>query len=84
MRKNYTTKDVYQAGFLILRAFNYEIIRHEDKFVFAFNASNVLYQAIAEYNSGAIVEAVCFALVVKNAESQILSARNKIGLWDWD
>lgn len=80
----YTTLDAYQAGFLILKGFNYEIIWHEDKFVFAFSASNALYQAIAGYNSGAMVEAVSFALAAKNAESQILSARNKTGLWDWD
>lgn len=91
MRKNneqaekvYTTLDAYQAGFLTLRGFNSKIIRHKDKFVFAFSASNALYQTIAEYKSGAMVEAVRFAFVVKNAESQILSARNKTGLWDWD
>jgi hypothetical protein len=46
-----------------------------------------LIQEIKEgeiFNSEAKVEAGRFALTVKNAKSQILSAGNIIGLWDWD
>jgi len=82
--KVYTTIGAYQAGFLTLKGFNSKIIRREDKFVFAFSVSDALYQTISEYKSGAMVGAVRFAVVAKNVESQILSARNKTGLWDDD
>lgn len=87
MRKNnvqlYTTLDVYQAGFLTLRSFIPKLIEQWDKVVFAFDASESLYQAITEYNAGAMVEAERFALVIKNLEN-FASIKNKIGLWDWD
>lgn len=87
MKKNnvqlYTTLDAYQAGFLTLRSFVPKFIEQGNKVVFAFDASDSLYQAITEYNAGAMVEAERFALVIKNLES-LASIKNKIGLWDWD
>ena len=80
----YTTLDAYQSSFLTLRGFNPIFIKQSDRAVFAFSASEALYQAIAQYNSGAMVEAIRFASVAKYLESQIASTGNKIGLWDWD
>lgn len=79
----YTTLDAYQVGFLTLRSFIPKLIEQGDKVVFAFDASESLYQAITEYNAGAMAEAKRFALVIKNLES-LASIKNKIGLWDWD
>lgn len=91
MRKNneqtekvYTTLDAYLSGYLTLKGFIPKLISQGDKVVFLFHASDGLYTAIAEYNSGAMVEAIRFASVANNLESQIAYAGNKIGLWDWD
>lgn len=71
----YTTLDAYQAGFLTLRSFIPKLIEQGDKVVFAFDASDSLYQAITEYNAGAMVEASRFALAIKALKSQIYSLR---------
>lgn len=75
MERIYTTLDAYQAGFLTLKGHIPELIQQGDKIVFAFNASDDLYKAIAEYNNGAKVEASKLALAIKTLKSQIHSLR---------
>lgn len=74
--KVFTTLDAYTAGYLFLNDFTPELIQQGNKVVFYFDATEELYQAINNYNSGAIIEAVRFALAIKNLKSQIQSARN--------
>jgi hypothetical protein len=38
-----------------------------------------LYEAISEYNNGAVVEVARFALTIKNLKSQIFSLRRNKG-----
>ncbi len=82
MRKNndlrerfYTTLDAYQAGFLTLRRFHSKLIDQNGKIVFVFDLSDELLQALADYNTGAVVEASRFAFAIKTLKSQIHSMR---------
>ena len=71
----YTTLDAYQAGFLTLRKHIPKFVEQGSKIVFSFTASDELYHDIADYNSGAVVEALRLALAVKTLKSQIHSMR---------
>jgi len=82
--KVYTTPDSYAAGWLTLKGFIPKLIEQGDKVVFSFDASDELYNAISEYNSGALIEAVRFVLIVEDLKSQVFLLKNKTGLWDWD
>lgn len=82
--KVFTTLDAYLSGYLALKGFIPKLINQGDKVVFSFDASDELYKAIAEYNSGAMVEAIRFALVVEDLKSQVFLLKDKTGLWDWD
>lgn len=73
--KVFTTLDAYLSGFLTLKGFTPELVDQGDKVVFVFSASDGLYQAISEYNSGATVEAVRLVLATKALKSQIHSLR---------
>ncbi len=73
--KFYTTLDAYQSGFLLLSGYTPKLIEQGNKVVFCFDATEELYQTISDYNSGATVEAVRFALAIKNLKSQIFSLR---------
>jgi hypothetical protein len=74
-KKVFTTLDSYISGYLTLKGFIPELIGQDGKIVFVFNSSDALYQAIADYNNGAIVSASQLALVVKTLKSQIHSLR---------
>ncbi len=73
--KIFTTLDSYLSGYLTIRGFIPKLIEQSEKVVFAFNSSDALYQAISEYNNGAIVPAYQLALSVKTLKSQIHSLR---------
>lgn len=73
--KVFTSLDAYLSGYLTLRGFIPKLIEQGEKVVFAFNSSDAFYQAIAEYNNGAIVSASQLALAVKTLKSQIHSLR---------
>jgi len=75
LNKVFTTLDAYLSGYLTLKNFIPKLIEQGEKVVFAFSSSDALYQAIAEYNSGAIVSASQLALAVKTLKSQIHSLR---------
>jgi hypothetical protein len=78
----YTTLDAYQAGFLTLRGFTPKLIDQNGKIVFVFTQSDKLLKELAEYNSGAVVEASRFAFAIKTLKSQIHSLRRgKDNLW---
>ena len=74
-KKVFTTLDSYISGYLTLKGFIPKLIKQGDKVVFAFSSSDALYQAITEYNNGAIVSASQLALAVKTLKSQIHSLR---------
>lgn len=71
----YTTLDAYQAGFLTLKNHFPNFIEQGSKVVFSFSATDGLYRDIADYNAGAVVEALRLALAVKTLKSQIHSLR---------
>jgi hypothetical protein len=73
--KVFTTLDAYLSGYLTLQGFIPRLIEQGNKVVFAFTASDELYQTIAEYNTGARVEASQLALATKTLKSQIHSLR---------
>lgn len=86
MRKNndqsmYTTLDAYQAGFLTLREHIPKLIEEGTKIVFAFAATNELYNDLSAYNRGAQVEALRLAVAVKSLKSRIHSMRRNKGQW---
>ena len=65
-----TRKRISRTNFLTIT------VEQGNKVVFYFDATDELYQAINDYNSGTTIEAVRFALAIKNLKSQIQSARN--------
>ncbi len=73
--KQFTTLDAYMAGFLVLRGFTPELIEQGPKVVFSFIRTDALLDALSQYNAGATVEAVRFALTIKTLKSQIFSLR---------
>lgn len=75
----FTTLDAYLSGFLVLKGFTPSLIPQDNgnKIVFAFHATEDLYQEITNYNTGAKVEADRFALAIKNLKSQIFSLRRR-------
>ena len=73
--KVFTSLDAYLSGYLTIRGFIPKLIEQGEKVVFAFSSSDALYQAITEYNNGAIVSASQLALAVKTLKSQIHSLR---------
>ena len=73
--KVFTSLDAYLSGYLTIRGFIPKLIEQGEKVVFAFSSSDALYQAIIEYNNGAIVSASQLALAVKTLKSQIHSLR---------
>jgi len=75
MEKIFTTLDAYTAGFLTLRHHIPSLIEQGNKVVFAFTVTDTLYSDIADYNAGAVVEALRLALAVKTLKSQIHSLR---------
>jgi hypothetical protein len=83
--KLYTTLDAYQAGFLTLRGFFPKLVDQNTKIVFVFIQSDELLQALADYNTGAVVDAARFAFTIKTLKSQIHSMRReKDNLWPQD
>jgi hypothetical protein len=82
--RHYTTLDSYQAGWLVLREHTPQLIEKNGKVVFVFLLTEILLKDLADYNSGATVEAVRFALIVEDLKSQVFLLKNKTGLWDWD
>jgi len=84
MKKVFTSLDAYLSGYLTLKEFTPKLINQGDKVIFSFNASDELYNAISEYNSGALIEGVRFALIVEDLKSQVFLLKNNTGLWDWD
>ncbi len=84
MKKVFTSLDSYLSGYLTLNGFIPKLINQGEKVVFSFDASDELHKTIAEYNLGAKVEAVRFALIVEDLKSQVFLLKNKTGLWDWD
>jgi Domain of unknown function (DUF5659) len=84
MRKDkeqlYTTLDSYVSGFLTLRGFLPKLVDQNGKIIFVFNQSDELLRSLADYNTGAVVEAARFAFAIKTLKSQIHSIRrNKEG-----
>jgi hypothetical protein len=75
--KFYTTLDAYQAGFLTLRGYIPKLVDQNGKIVFVFMQSDKLLKELAEYNSGAVVEASRFAFAIKTLKSQIHSVRRE-------
>lgn len=75
----YTTLDAYQAGFLITRGHRPALIDQGSKVAFGFVASDTLYDDLADYTNGAIIEASRFASTIKQLKSQIFSRRDKDG-----
>jgi hypothetical protein len=76
----YSTMDVYQAGFQMLRQHIPVLDNQRGKVVFVFKATDTFYNDLNDYNSGATVEALKFAIAIKTLKSQIFSIRNK-GEW---
>ena len=83
-KKVFTSLDAYLSGYLTLKGFIPKFIEQGDKVVFSFGASDELYKTIAEYTSGAKIEAIRFALVVEDLKIQVFLLKDKTGLWDWD
>jgi hypothetical protein len=84
MRKNndqsekvYTTLDAYQAGFLTLKNYIPKLIDQNGKIVFCFIVNDTFYSDLADYNSGALIEASRFAFAIKTLKSQIHSLRRE-------
>jgi hypothetical protein len=73
--KVFTTLDAYLSGYLVLKNFIPKLIEQGEKVVFAFNSSEALYRAIAEYSNGAVVPASQMAFSVKTLKSRIHSLR---------
>lgn len=71
----FTTLDAYISGFLVMRGFIPKLVQQRSKVVFSFQSSDKLFEAISDYNSGANVQAVSFALAVKTLKSRIFSLR---------
>ncbi|OHE56890.1 MAG: hypothetical protein A2Z47_10605 [Thermodesulfovibrio sp. RBG_19FT_COMBO_42_12] len=78
-KKVFTTLDAYLSGFLVLKGFNPSLIPQDsgNKIIFAFHATEDLYKAITNYNTGAKVEADRLALAIKNLKSQNFSLRRR-------
>jgi hypothetical protein len=74
-KKDFTTLDSYLAGYLSLRGFAATLVSQGDKVVFIFEATDDLYRTLEDYNTGATIEALRFALTVKTLKSQIYSIR---------
>jgi len=85
-KKIYTTHDVCQAGYLVLKNHPPELMDRNGKIIFRFILTDSLFKDLSDYNNGAEVKAIHLSFVVKKLESQITATRNKIGigLWDWD
>lgn len=79
MNKVYTTLDAYQAGFLSLKGHSIKFVDQNGKVVFVFKANEALYKDLADYTSGAFVEASRFAIAIKALKSQIYALRMKKG-----
>jgi len=77
--KFYSTLDAYQAGFLTLRGNSPKFIEQGNKVVFLFPVSEKLNKDLADYISGATVQALRFSTVIKSLKSKIFSLRNGQG-----
>jgi hypothetical protein len=85
VEKFYSTLDAYQAGFLTLKGYIPRLVDQNGKIVFVFAWTEELLQALAEYSTGAVVEAARFAFAIKTLKSQIHSMRkDKDNLWRQD
>jgi hypothetical protein len=82
--KIYTTLDAYQAGFLNLKGFTPKLVDQNGKIVFVFIQSDELLKELANYSSGAAVEAAMFAFTIKTLKSQIHSMRKDKDIWKND
>jgi len=76
-KTTYTTLDAYQAGFLTLRGFIPKLVDQNGKIVFVFVWNEDLIKSLAEYSTGAVVEAARFAFTIKTLKSQIHSMRRE-------
>lgn len=76
-KKVFTTLDAYLSGYLVLKECTPSLIQEDNsnKIVFVFPATEELYTEITNYNNGAKVEAVRFALAIKGLKSKIFSLR---------
>ncbi len=77
MKDCYTTLDVYQASFLILKGFVPSFVTENEKVVFSFELSPQLLQALSAYNSGAIVKANELANTVKLLKSRVFAMKRE-------
>lgn len=77
--KVYTTLDAYQAGFLTLKGHPPKYFEQGDKVVFLFEVDKDFYKDLTAYNSGEMVEASRFAMVIKGLKTQIHSLRMNKG-----
>jgi hypothetical protein len=77
-QERWTTLDSFVSAFLVTRGFQPVLVPqygNSSKIAFSFPATPKLYQALNEYNSGALIEASRFALTVKSLKSQIFSMK---------
>jgi hypothetical protein len=75
----YSTLDAYQAGFLQIKGHIPELIEQGSKFAFCFKASKDVYKDLNDYQNGASIEAVKFAMTIKQLKTQIHSLRRGKG-----
>ncbi len=76
-QRRYTTLDSFQSGFLFQRDHIPELVPQGEKIVFSFLQTEQLLKDLKDYHNGAMVEALQFALAVKNLKSQIHSMRGQ-------
>ena len=70
--------DAYLAGWLILENFIHELrIECNGKVIFCFPSTPELQKALTKYNNGAPVEALKFALAVKNLKGQVFELKKE-------
>ena len=72
---DYRTLDAYLSAWLILQGFTPTLINEGTKIVFSFLPSGKLFEAITNYNNGAVVEAARFVLTIKNLKAQVFSRK---------
>ncbi len=78
MDKVHSTLDVYIAAWIFLTTGTYPTLKnHKGKVSFHFPLTDEVIQSIGNYNSGKKIEALKFALTIKNLKSQIFSLKNQ-------
>jgi len=73
----FTTLDAYQAGFLTLKGHTPELTKSSQKIIFNFQQTDKLATDLGEYFNGAMVDAMRFALAVKQLKTQIFSKKEE-------